>query len=260
MPGLDGVGDAVAALEVRGPDVGGETVLGGVGQLDRLGLVVERGDGDDGAEDLLLEDAGVAFDVGEDGGLEVVAVRQVVGAACRPRPGGPPSCRSRRSSGPARSAPGGPARRPRWRGRRAARRGRSPPARPVGRVNSSYNGRSTRTREPAVQRSPLRENTPNTTESRAASRSASANTTAGDLPPSSIEMVFRCSADERMMCRPVSVEPVKEISGTSGWSTRACAGLLADAVHDVDHPGRDARLGEDLRPQATPTAASTRRA
>jgi hypothetical protein len=34
--GLDGMGDAVAALEIRGPDVGGETVLGGVGQLDRL--------------------------------------------------------------------------------------------------------------------------------------------------------------------------------------------------------------------------------
>lgn len=51
--------------------------------------------------------------------------------------------------------------------------------------------------------------------------SASANRTTGDLPPSSMEVVFRCSAEERMMCRPVSVEPVKEINGTSGWSTSA---------------------------------------
>lgn len=85
--GLDGVGDAVAALEIRGPDVGGQAELGGVGEFDGLGLVVEGGDGDDRAEDLLLEDPGVALHVGEDRGLEVVAVREVVGTgAARDQP------------------------------------------------------------------------------------------------------------------------------------------------------------------------------
>lgn len=77
--GCDGVCDAVAALEVGGPDVGGQTELGGVGEFHGLGLVVEGGDGDHGAEDLLLEDTGVALDVREDGRLEIVAVREVRG-------------------------------------------------------------------------------------------------------------------------------------------------------------------------------------
>jgi acyl-CoA reductase-like NAD-dependent aldehyde dehydrogenase len=42
-------------------------------------------------------------------------------------------------------------------------------------------------RDPAVQRSPLRENTPKIVASIAASRSASAKTIAGLLPPSSID-------------------------------------------------------------------------
>lgn len=79
--GCDGVRDAVAALEVRGPDVRGQTELRGVREVHGLGLVVEGSDGHDRAEDLLLEDTGVTLDVGEDGGLEVVAVGEVVGAA-----------------------------------------------------------------------------------------------------------------------------------------------------------------------------------
>ena len=49
-------------------------------------------------------------------------------------------------------------------------------------------------RLPAVQRSPLSENTPKIVASIAASRSASAKTTAGDLPPSSIDRPFRYGA------------------------------------------------------------------
>ena len=81
--------------------------------------------------------------------------------------------------------------------------------------------RSTRMRELAVQRSPLSENTPNRVESSAASRSASANTIAGDLPPSSIDRPLRFSAAFRKMSCPVVVSPVKEISGTPGCFTSA---------------------------------------
>ena len=74
-------------------------------------------------------------------------------------------------------------------------------------------------REPAVQRSPFRENTPKTVASIAASRSASSNTTAGDLPPSSMDRPFRCGAALAKMIWPVRDSPVKEISGTSGCFT-----------------------------------------
>src|SRR5687767_15657839 len=66
-------------------------------------------------------------------------------------------------------------------------------------------------REPAVQRSPLREKTPNRAESMAASRSASAKTTQGDLPPSSMDRPLRLAAALRKMVWPVVVSPVKEI-------------------------------------------------
>ncbi len=76
-------------------------------------------------------------------------------------------------------------------------------------------------REPAVHRSPLSEYTPNSAPSTAAPRSASAKTTHGDLPPSSIDRPLSPSAAVRMMVRPVAVSPVKEISGTSGCPARA---------------------------------------
>ena len=76
-------------------------------------------------------------------------------------------------------------------------------------------------RLPAVQRSPLSENTPNSVESSAASRSASANTTAGDLPPSSIDIAFRPGAQFAKMISPVRLSPVNEISWTSGCLTSA---------------------------------------
>ena len=71
--GLDAMGDAVAATQVVGPDVGGEAVAGVVGQPNGLVFVVERRDAHDGAEDLLLEDAHVGPHVGEHRGGEVVA-------------------------------------------------------------------------------------------------------------------------------------------------------------------------------------------
>src|SRR5690606_41827031 len=57
---LDAVGELVGAREVICPEVGGEPVLGVVREFERVPPAVERGDADDGAEDLLLEDAGRA--------------------------------------------------------------------------------------------------------------------------------------------------------------------------------------------------------
>ena len=72
-----------------------------------------------------------------------------------------------------------------------------------------------------MHRSPLSENTPKIVASIAASRSASAKTTAGDLPPSSIDRPFRCGAAFAKMSCPVRLSPVNEISGTSGCLTSA---------------------------------------
>ena len=76
-------------------------------------------------------------------------------------------------------------------------------------------------RLPAVQRSPFSENTPNTVASSACSRSASAKTTAGLLPPSSIERPFRNGAAFAKISCPVELSPVNEMSGTSGCFTSA---------------------------------------
>ena len=72
-----------------------------------------------------------------------------------------------------------------------------------------------------MHRSPFSENTPNRALSVAASRSASANTMQGDLPPSSIDRPLRPGAAAAMMTCPVDVSPVNEIRGTSGCVTRA---------------------------------------
>ncbi len=72
-----------------------------------------------------------------------------------------------------------------------------------------------------MQRSPLREKTPNRVESIAASRSASAKTTAGDFPPSSIDSPLSIGADRAKIVWPVTDSPVNEISGTPGWATSA---------------------------------------
>ena len=61
----------------------------------------------------------------------------------------------------------------------------------------------------------------NTVASRARSRSASAKTTTGFLPPSSKCTRLRVSAPWRMMARPVRVSPTKPMALTSGCSVRA---------------------------------------
>ncbi len=79
--GLDRLREVVRALQVARPDVGGEAVLRVVRQRERLFVGVERGDRDDRAEDLLLEDAGVGGDVGEHGRGDEVAGVEALGPA-----------------------------------------------------------------------------------------------------------------------------------------------------------------------------------
>jgi len=68
------VGNLDGSVEVGGVDGGGETVCGIVGDLDDIGLVLELGDRADGAEDLFLLDLHLLCHVGEDGGLDEVAL------------------------------------------------------------------------------------------------------------------------------------------------------------------------------------------
>ncbi len=55
----------------------------------------------------------------------------------------------------------------------------------------------------------------------ATSRSASANTMLGDLPPSSSETRFKFPADDLMISCPTSVLPVKATLSTSSWRASA---------------------------------------
>src|ERR1700741_3081606 len=71
--GVQRGGDAVGAFQVARPDRGRESVLGGVGGADGIGVVLEWRDGDDGAEDLFLQHTAVGSESGDDGGLEKVA-------------------------------------------------------------------------------------------------------------------------------------------------------------------------------------------
>src|ERR1700749_2525555 len=67
---VETLGHAHGAPVVPGPDAGGEAVLDAVGPGDRLVLVGEALDGDDGAEDLVLDHLVVLGEAGDDGGGE----------------------------------------------------------------------------------------------------------------------------------------------------------------------------------------------
>lgn len=77
--GTEGVGDPDRGVEILGVDSRGKTINGVVGHLEDLLLGVELGDSADGAEDLFLHDLHLGADVGEDGGLDEVALVTVTG-------------------------------------------------------------------------------------------------------------------------------------------------------------------------------------
>ena len=91
-------------------------------------------------------------------------------------------------------------------------------------------------REPAQHTCPWFSQMPSTRPSTALSRSASSNTTNGDLPPSSSDNFLCESAVARRIARPTSVEPVKAILSTSGCTTSA-APVLPSPVTMFTTPG-----------------------
>ena len=156
-------------------------------------------------------DRRVGGDLGDHGGLVEVALRRAGGRrppvstrrrrrrrparAPRPSPGSAastsgPSCGVRVDAGPDVAAP---------RAMAVASRRRTP----------SATGASTKKRLAAVQVSPLWRSLAIIAPSTAASRSASANTRNGALPPSSIEQLTMRSAACASSTRPTSVDPVK---------------------------------------------------
>ena len=79
----------------------------------------------------------------------------------------------------------------------------------------------------------------------AASKSASANTMLGLLPPSSRPTFFTFSAALRMMCLPTSTEPVNATMSTSSLAGEVVADLAARAGHDLEHALGQPGLLED---------------
>lgn len=63
--------------DVLGPDIRGQAIFGVVGQLQRLGLVLERDQARHRAEDLLLGDAHAVVHIGEHRGLDELPLGQV---------------------------------------------------------------------------------------------------------------------------------------------------------------------------------------
>ena len=88
-------------------------------------------------------------------------------------------------------------------------------------TTSSYTDRWTRTRLRAQQSWPALANTEYGIASIAESRSASANTIAADLPPSSNEIRVMFGDSVRRRCDPVDESPVKEILSTRPSATSA---------------------------------------
>ena len=80
----------------------------------------------------------------------------------------------------------------------------------------------------------------------AASRSASGKMIDGLLPPSSRLTRFTRAAAAAWIARPVWSEPVNVIASTLGVGDQRRADGLADALDDVEHARRDARLERQL--------------
>ena len=95
---------------------------------------------------------------------------------------------------------------------------------------------STRSRVPAEQIWPVFSVKPAAIVAAAASRSASAKTTCGDLPPSSSVTGTSRSAAARATARPVATEPVKPIRRTRRSSTSAAPASAPVPVTTLSRP------------------------
>src|SRR3954471_13413912 len=102
---------------------------------------------------------------------------------------------------------------------------------------SSYSGACTSRREPAVQRWPLSVKIWATAASIPPSASQSANTTTGDLPPSSTEQRLSVPAALAITVRPVVVSPVKQTSWTPACATSAAPAVSPKPCTTLNTPG-----------------------
>ena len=84
------------------------------------------------------------------------------------------------------------------------------------------------------------------------SRSASASTMVGDLPPSSTVTFFMLPAAACTISRPTSVDPVKVILSTPGVRGQCRSRGGSHAGHDIEHALREARLERSARRDAAP--------
>ena len=210
-------------VDVAGEDRGRQAVADLVGGRHRLVVAVDRDHRQHGPEDLVLRDPGHRLDAREDRRPVEVAVREV--AVGRPLAAGHQLALAAADPDVALDLVDARARSPAAR-RRPPRPGRRPGGGPVARVSrrahsSSATARSTITREHAVHRWPVVPNADHRIPSTARSRSASRSTTTAFLPPSSRLTRLSSRPARSAMPRPVSDEPVNEITGTSRLSTIA---------------------------------------
>ena len=110
----------------------------------------------------------------------------------------------------------------------------------------SWMASSTMTRDDAVQRWPVWKKPPSAAIWTALSRSASASTTSGFLPPISICTRAWRSIAAAPTLAPVRWDPVKDTPSTPSWFDQRRA-RLAVAQHQVEHALGHAALGDDLR-------------
>src|SRR5882762_5821018 len=109
---------------------------------------------------------------------------------------------------------------------------------------------STNNRVPALQICPELANTAIAAPGTAASRSASANTMSGDLPPSSSDTRLRLPADALTIDCPVTCEPVKATLSTPGCEASAAPAVSPYPGTTLTTPGRNASFHRQLaKPQ-----------
>lgn len=136
--------------------------------------------------------------------------------------------------------------------------------------NRSYTERWTRIRVRAQQSWPVLSRKAMGAAAAAASRSASAKTMLGLLPPSSRVTLFTRSAHLAMICLPTRVEPVNTIFATPGCSTSAspvtsprpgstwkrCSGIPASRASSARRSAVSGVVSAGLRMTALPAASA----
>src|SRR6478752_3333598 len=110
-------------------------------------------------------------------------------------------------------------------------------------ISSSLMDSCTMSRDPAMQVWPVAAKTPATRPLAAASRSASANTTCGDLPPSSRVILLMLATAAWATLAPVGVDPVNATLSTPLWEASASPVERSHPVTTLSTPaGRPASV------------------